>query len=155
MVLLKLLKFLKINNFSKTNFLRIYFTSKLNKLILTSNYLESIYTAWNLFIWKTNFLSQYFIRNENMWSDGFLFDFLQKKTADAWVRRFVIYTGFLFSERVVFEFIVRIYLDNMIWVFHSKSITESSNVSEMLTTTVFLIVTLVLVVALTLTYSII
>ena len=148
-------KFLKINNFSKTNFLRAYLMSKLNTLTLTSNHFEPMYVVWDVFIWKTNFVNQFFTRNENMWGDGFLFDFLQKKTADAWVRRFVIYTGFLFSERVVFEFVVRIYLDNMIWVLHSKSMTESSNVSEMLTTTVFLIVTLVLVVVSTLTYSLI
>lgn len=79
-----------------------------------------------------------------MWNDGFLFDFLQKKTADAWVRRFVIFTGFLFSERVVFEFIVRIYLDNLIWVLHNKSIFESSNTSEMLTTTIFLLLSIFL-----------
>ena len=82
-----------------------------------------------------------------MWNDGFLFDFLQKKIIDAWVRRFVIYTGFLFSERVVFEFIVRIYLDNFL-KYIQKSIFESSNTSEMLTTTIFLILTLFLLVTL-------
>lgn len=97
-------------------------------------------------------ISKYYTRNENIWNDGFLFDFLQKKSADAWVRRFVIYTGFLFSERVVFEFVVRIYLDNMIWVMHNKSIFEASNTSEMLTTTLFLILSLFLLIALLSTY---
>lgn len=87
-----------------------------------------------------------------MWNDGFLFDFLQKKTADAWVRRFVIYTGFLFSERVVFEFVVRLYLDNFIWPAHNKSIFESSNTSEMLSTTIFLIVSLFFVLVSILTF---
>ena len=77
-----------------------------------------------------------------MWQDGFLFDFLQKKTADAWVRRFVIYTGFLFSERLVFDSVVRVYLDNLIWPGHDKSIFETSNVSEMLTSLIFLLLTL-------------
>jgi hypothetical protein len=94
---------------------------------------------WESYIHKFNFVPKFYVRNENMWNDGFLFDFLQKKTADAWVRRFVVYTGFLFSERIVFEFIVRIYLDNFIWNLHSKSLFESSNTSEMLTTTIFLI----------------
>ena len=76
-------KFLKINNFSKTNPLRMYFISKLNTLTLKSNHFEPVYIAWDIFIWKTNFISQFFVRNENMWGDGFLFDFLQKKTADA------------------------------------------------------------------------
>ena len=108
---------------------------------------------WESLIQKLTFIPKFYIRNENMWNDGFLFDFLQKKSADAWVRRFVIYTGFLFSERVVFEFIVRIYLDNFIWNLHSKSIFESSNTSEMLTTTIFLILTLFLLVTLLLVYA--
>lgn len=29
-----------------------------------------------------NFIDKYYIRNEYIWQDGFLFDFLQKKTAD-------------------------------------------------------------------------
>lgn len=110
---------------------------------------------WESSIQKLNFLPKFYIRNENMWNDGFLFDFLQKKSADAWVRRFVIYTGFLFSERVVFEFVVRIYLDNFIWNLHSKSIFESSNTSEMLTTTIFIILTLFLLVTLLLVYSVV
>ena len=58
------------------------------------------------------------------------------------VRRFVIYTGFLFSERVVFDSVVRVYLDNLIWPGHSYSTFEVSNVSEMLSIVIFLILTL-------------
>jgi hypothetical protein len=41
----------------------------------------------SLSFWKktnVNFkkLNTYYIRNEHLWLDGFLFDFLQKKTAD-------------------------------------------------------------------------
>lgn len=63
---------------------------------------------------RTAFLQTYYNRNENIWGDGFLFDFLQKKTVDAWVRQYVIYTGFLFSERLVFEVVVRLYNDLLI-----------------------------------------
>ena len=63
---------------------------------------------------QTNFIEKYYIRNEYIWQDGFLFDFLQKKTADLWVRQFVIYTGFIFSERFMFENVVRLYLDYLI-----------------------------------------
>jgi len=80
-----------------------------------------------------------------MWQDGFLFDFLQKKTADAWVRQFVIYTGFIFSERLVFENVVRFYVDYLIWPLHQYSLFESKNVSEMLNIIIFLILTLLLV----------
>jgi hypothetical protein len=99
-------------------------------------------SAWDKFLAKSLFLTTFYTRNENIWQDGFLFDFLQKKTADAWVRRFVIYTGFLFSERLVFDSVVRIYLDNLIWPGHNKSIFETSNVSEMLTSIIFTLVTL-------------
>jgi len=30
---------------------------------------------------QTNFIEKYYIRNEYMWQDGFLFDFLQKKNS--------------------------------------------------------------------------
>jgi len=126
----------------------------LNNFFLKINLFAVLYTAWDNLVQKTSFIPHYYVRNENMWGDGFLFDFLQKKTADAWVRRFVIYTGFLFSERVVFEFVVRIYLDNMIWPFHHRSLFEASNTSEMLTTTVFLILTIILTTMLLLLYTV-
>lgn len=96
---------------------------------------------WNNFVFKASFLPTYYLRSENIWNDGFLFDFLQKKTADAWVRRFVIYTGFLLSERLLFDYLVRIYLDNLIWPMHNTSIFETSNVSEMLLNTLFIYLT--------------
>lgn len=86
----------------------------------------------------------YYLRSELVWQDGFLFDFLQKKTADAWVRRFVIYTGFLFSERLVFEAVVYLYINNIITVAHNLFIFESSSVSEMLNTLIFAILTMFL-----------
>lgn len=135
---------MKIINFSTAKVLITQFTNKFNMLFLRTNFSLPLYAMWDSVITKLCFTPQYYSRNENMWNDGFLFDFLQKKTADAWVRRFVIFTGFLFSERVVFEFIVRIYLDNLIWVLHNKSIFESSNTSEMLTTTIFLLLSIFL-----------
>lgn len=133
-------------------------TSSTYKLLMTTNIknlfdssvstlfnrnFKQVYTIfWDKFINKSLFLTTFYTRSENMWQDGFLFDFLQKKTADAWVRRFVIYTGFLFSERLVFDSVVRVYLDNLIWPGHDKSIFETNNVSEMLTSLIFLLLTL-------------
>lgn len=102
---------------------------------------QTLYVIWDRFIYQSTFLPIYYNRNENIWGDGFLFDFLQKKTADAWVRRFVIYTGFLFSERLVFDSVVRVYLDNLIWPGHKYSTFEANNVSEMLSIVIFLILT--------------
>ena len=91
---------------------------------------------------KTKTLPVFYKRSELIWNDGFLIDFLQKKTMDLWLRKFVIFTGFLFSERFAFETIVHLYSNNFIWSAHNISIFETNNVSEMLTTiitTVFLL----------------
>jgi len=112
-------------------------------IVLKLTYVHN--TVIDTFIHKSALLPTYYIRNENLWIDGFLFDFLQKKTMDAWIRQWVIYTGFLFSERLVFDAVVRIYLDNIIWPLHDKSIFESSNVSEMLSTVIFLYFTMLLI----------
>lgn len=119
-----------------------YFMNHISTLLTNRrfNYLYS--STWDRFVSRSVFIPTFYVRNENIWQDGFLFDFLQKKTADAWVRRFVIYTGFLFSERLVFDVVVRIYLDNLIWPGHSSSLFETSNVSEMLTSVIFTLVTI-------------
>lgn len=109
---------------------------------LVSSSLSKVYYVSKL-IWlklthSLNFLTIYYTRNELIWSDGFLIDFLQKKTADAWIRKFVIYTGFIFSERLAFECVVRVYLDNIVWPSHDISTFESSNVSEMLLNILYL-----------------
>lgn len=112
--------------------------------LTSKNFKKVITNFWDSFLKKSSFVKTYYIRSENIWNDGFLFDFLQKKTADAWVRRFVIYTGFLFSERLVFDYIVRIYLDNLIWPLHEYSIFETLNVSEMLLNVLFFYLSLLL-----------
>lgn len=73
-----------------------------------------------------------------MWVDGFLIDFLQKKSSDLFVRKFVIFTGFLFSERLAFDAVVRIYIDNLTLPLQNISILESDNVSSMLSTMIYL-----------------
>ena len=115
-------------------------------LISRTSYLEKIQTPSlkffllsisNLVVDKFLFITKYYQRNELIWVDGFLLDFLQKKSADLWLRKFVIYTGFLFSERLVFDYVVRIYLDNIIWPMHYVGIFESENTLEMLSITIF------------------
>lgn len=104
------------------------------------------YLLWSNFIKKTTFIPLYYIRNELIWQDGFLFDFLQKKTIDLWVRKFLIYTGFLFSERLVFESIIRLYIDNLIWLGHNINMFEPSNISDMLNTLLFMVLTVLLMI---------
>jgi small-conductance mechanosensitive channel len=64
-----------------------------------------------------------------MWQDGLLIDFLQKKILDKWIRRFLVYSSYLFSERVLFEFVVRFYVDFIVWPYTAVSALEFSNVS--------------------------
>ena len=70
-------------------------------------------------------------------------DFLQKKVADNWVRRFLIRSAYLFSERLVFDKIVRFYLDLIIWPSHTLFIFEFNNVANVLFVSVFFIITFV------------
>ena len=86
---------------------------------------------------NSTFLPRYYSRNENLWVDGFILDFLQKKSVDLLIRKFVIYTGFIFSERLVFDSIVRVYLDNILWPAHYNGLFEANNVLEMLSTNIF------------------
>lgn len=96
----------------------------------------------NGFMLKSSFIDAFWLRSYLIWNDGFLFDFAQKKTADLWVRKFVILTGFLFSDRYLFDSLVRIYNDNLITPLQSFSSSEVENVNSMLGNILFLISTL-------------
>jgi len=111
-------------------------------IITTKSIQNVLLSLWLKVIINLKFINIYYIRNEHLWLDGFLFDFLQKKTADIWVRKFVIYTGFLFSERLVFDSIVKLYIDYFVWYMHKFTIFEVSNVFEMLTIVVYFAITL-------------
>lgn len=100
---------------------------------------------------RTSFLTLYYTRSELLWGDGFLFDFLQKKTLDSWLRQYVIYTGFLFSERLVFELVIRVYNDLIIWNFHYKSLFDASNPATVLLNILFLFTTLLVLITFSIT----
>lgn len=80
-------------------------------------------------------LPTYYRLNDLMWQDGLLIDFLQKKVVDKWIRRFLVITSYLFSERVLFTFVVRFYTDTVIWPSNLFSIFEFSNISMTLNAT--------------------
>jgi len=69
---------------------------------------------------------------------GFYSTFYKKKSLDVWLRKFVVNTGYIFSERMVFDQVVRLYLDNLVWPLHYVGSLETDNVSEMLSITIFL-----------------
>lgn len=86
------------------------------------------------------FLKRFYRINDLMWQDGFLFDFLQKKVVDRWVRTFVIYSGYLFSERLWFDVVVRFYIDFIVWPTYKYSVYEFTSISATLVTILSLLV---------------
>jgi hypothetical protein len=91
----------------------------------------------NSFFHKLYFLSDYYITNELIWQEGFLIDFLQKKVADNWIKKFLIFSAYLFNEKLIFDKIIRFYLDLIIWPMHKFFVFEIHNVSNMLFMTIF------------------
>ena len=91
-----------------------------------------------------SFLTRFYRLNDLMWQDGLLIDFLQKKVADKWIRRFLICSSYLFSERVLFKFVVRFYIDSIVWPSTVISVFEFSNVTSLLSATVLTISFLIL-----------
>lgn len=103
-----------------------FFNLQKLKLILLNNFLFKIY-----------FISNYYLLNELIWQEGLLIDFLQKKVADNWIKKFLIFSAYLFNERLVFDKIIRFYLDLIIWPMHKLFIFEFNNVSNTLFITIF------------------
>lgn len=102
-------------------FNNFFFNFKNIKITLLSNYFFS-----------NNYLLYYYKSNEHIWQEGLLIDFLQKKIIDNWLKKFVIYSGNLFNERLLFDKIIKIYLFFVIWPLHKLFILEFNNVSALL-----------------------
>lgn len=131
-------------------------------LLVSEKLLETLYShlllqktrfkLWNLFLETLTdnfyFLKKYYRLNDLLWQDGFLIDFLQKKVADRWVRTFIIYSGYLFSERFLFDFVVRFYIDFIIWPTYSNSLYEFNSISATLTLTLLILMNLFLIISL-------
>lgn len=81
---------------------------------------------------RLSFLSNYYRLSDLAWQDGLLIDFLQKKVADKWIRRFLVHSSYLFSERELFKFVVRFYIDYVVWPMTLVTVFEFSNVSALL-----------------------
>lgn len=100
------------------------------------------------FLVNTTFVSTYYRRNENLWQDGFLIDFLQKKIVDKWTRKFLVISSYLFNERLVFDRVIRAYLDLVVWSGNKIVIFEYNNVASTLLTSSLTLILLFLVISL-------
>nr|YP_010049531.1 hypothetical protein J6674_mgp08 [Strombidium cf. sulcatum]QPL15936.1 hypothetical protein [Strombidium cf. sulcatum] len=83
-------------------------------------------------------------KSELIWLDSYLFDYLQKKTTDLWVRRFLIFSGFLFSEHYIYSFLIRIYTINFTNLISNKLPFENFNVIENILNIFFFFLLLIL-----------
>ena len=101
-----------------------------NKSISTILHIQVLYKAKVLV--NTTFLNKYYYLNDILWQEGFLIDFAQKKTADKFVRKFLIISAYLFSERLVFDKVIRIYSDIVLFVSGNKTIYDFNNIANML-----------------------
>lgn len=90
----------------------------------------------NNFLINFFFLLNYYILNELIWQEGFLIDFIQKKITDNWIKKFLIYSSYLFNERLVFDKVVKFYLNLIIWPLHKFFIFEVNNVANILFITI-------------------
>ena len=81
---------------------------------------------------NTVFLNRYYYLNDILWQEGFFIDFAQKKSTDKFVRKFLIVSAYLFSERVVFDKVIRVYSDLIFFVSGYKAIYYFTSVSKML-----------------------
>lgn len=115
---------------------RSNFIQEAPALVLFSFYYRRFLTTFLFFfnnsLSNINFLPLFYARNNLLWADGFLIDFLQKKSVDLLTRKFFLFTGFLFSERFIFELVLKLYLDTLVWPLHAVSIFEVANTIELL-----------------------
>jgi len=117
-----------------------------------SNTLANLKTITNTskkdFLNNTNFVNKYYYLNDLLWQEGFLIDFVQKKTTDKLIRKFLILSAYLFSERLIFDKLIRIYSDVIMLLSTYKSIYEFNNVANVIFTLVFMIALLLLTITL-------
>jgi len=64
------------------------------------------------------------------------------------MRKFLIYSAYLFNERLVFDYVVRFFIDLIVWPGHKNNIFEFNNVSNTLLITLFLLIVTFLVIVL-------
>ena len=117
-------------------YLIIYYSSMFgvfklyNTLINTMLHIQVLY-KYKVLV-NTIFLNKYYYLNDILWQEGFLIDFVQKKTTDKFVRKFLIISTYLFSERLVFDKVIRVYSDIVLFVTSRQALYDFNNVANML-----------------------
>ena len=60
-------------------------------------------------------------------------DFLQKKVFDKWLRRFVVHSTNILSEKFMFDKLIKVYGDLVVWPGTQNFIFEFSNIASLFT----------------------
>ena len=92
------------------------------------------------FLVKTQFLSHYYVLNALIWQEGLLIDFLQKKITDNFIKKFLINASYLFNERLLFDNIIKFFLNLIIWPFQKFFIFDFNNISNLFFITIILFI---------------
>lgn len=120
-----------LNFFQRTLKLLFNFVKTYNRFFLN---LTTIYSSLvNQLLVNTFFLPRYYRVAEGVWQEGLLMDFLQKKVLDKWLRRFVIHSANLFSEKFFFEWVIRFFIDLITWPGTKFFIFEITTISSLFT----------------------
>lgn len=96
------------------------------------------------FLSATPYLLNYYRSNDLLWQEGFLLDFAQKKATDKFLRKFLIFSTYLFNERYLFDKIIKVYSGVLLWFTTRQSIYSFANIASTLQLVVFLIFNLIL-----------
>jgi hypothetical protein len=96
---------------------------------------------------NTLFFSSYYKLSDLLWQEGFLIDFVQKKSLDKFLKKFLIFSAYTFSERYVFDKVIRFYADLVAWFLIQQSVYEFNSLANTLMVVVGLISTLFLTVS--------
>jgi hypothetical protein len=132
------------NVFSKkSNIILTWYSSFLFTKSLKQKH-SSISKTTTSFLQQTYFLKSYFMQNERIWQEGLLIDFLQKKVTDKWTRSFLITSSYLVNERLFFDWVVRFYMELVLWPGYRNRIFEFLNIGSTLFITVILLLSTLL-----------
>jgi len=102
--------------------------SKFNIFFFKSSYL--MFSLNSNFVFKTAFLFSFYKKNDLICQEGLLIDFLQKKSFDNFTRKFLIYSSYLFNEKLIFDKIVKFFINLIIIPFQKIFVFETLNISN-------------------------
>lgn len=108
------------------------FEGLVNGLLLLSLEVRSVIDR------EFNTVGFFFRQNELLLQDGFFIDFLQKQTLELWLRQYILSTGSIFSERLVFEFVTKFFFKFLLWPIKARLHFETVTVSDLLTTSLYM-----------------